>query len=149
MTAHIVSGYFATFHEGHKEYIESVVKQLKDDDYLIVIIANKKQFRLKYNDYEPADLSIIRYPIYELLANRNIPVYFEVASDTEDTTICKTLEHIIKERKADKYILYKDGGEYNKKNLPEKDVKGIEFVFLKNKKIASASNILNIEKRGE
>lgn len=136
---HIASGYFVYFHDGHKKYLDTIQKRVGPDDIFIVIVNNEKQQEMKYG-------KVIRPPkdicteIKKYLYRTN----YVVISESEDRTVSADLEDLPNS------IFYNDGGEYNK-NLPEKDVcvrNNIKMVFLNNPKIASASKILGLNKRG-
>ena len=142
----VVSGYFATFHEGHKEYIDNVIKLMNENDKLIVIISNHKQFEQKYVDYNPPFWTLCQ-PVINYLDEKTGIGYRIQKSIDLDMTQRETLSMIVKQNPNDLIMFCKDGGEYNKDNLPEKEVKGITFMFLDNPKIANASEILNIKKR--
>ena len=137
---YVVSGYFATFHNGHKEYIKSVIDRMNKDDKLIVIVANQLQFKLKYIDYCPPIWKICK-PIQNFLQDFNDLNFEIIRAIDRDTTVKETLSSIVENNPNDSVIFCKDGGEYDKENLPEKDVKG------NNKKKENASDILNIRKR--
>ena len=142
---YVVSGYFATFHEGHKQYIDSTINLMTEKDSLIIIVSNSKQFEQKYVDYNPPLWKLCE-PIIEYLDTKNIDYKIQKSIDL-DTSQRETLSMIVKHHPDDLVCFVKDGSEYNKENLPEKDVKGLVFIFLENKKIANASEILNIKKR--
>ena len=135
---HIASGFFVYFHEGHKQYLRSVQNKMKKDDFFIVIVDNEQQQILKYGKIirDPKDIAgEIRHYLY-----RSSCV---VISQSNDITVNADLEELHDCK------FYKDGLEYDKINLPEKDVcekNNIEIVLLKNKKIASASKILGVRK---
>lgn len=141
---YIVSGYFATLTEGHKEYFDSVINLMKKDDKLLVIVANPFQFSLKYKNFCPPTWKICE-PIISFLSDKNIEYGIYRAID-RDKTIRETLK-LIRSTRNDEIVFVKDGGEYNKENLPEKEVENINFLFLNNPKISNASEILNIEKK--
>lgn len=142
---YVVSGYWSCFHQGHKEYVKSVIGLMNKQDRLIVIVANPLQFQQKYVDFIPPIWKICE-PIYDYLDTFDIDYTVKVALD-RDMTVRETLRKIVKDNPNDSVIFCKDGQEYNKENLPEKDIKGISFAFMDNPKIANASEILNIKKR--
>ena len=144
---YVVSGYFATFHNGHKQYFDSVINMIdKKKDELIVIVANPLQFSQKYVDYVPP-LHQICEPIFSYLGKIQGLKYTVMRAIDRDMTVKETLRQIVKQHKDDLIWFVKDGGEYDKENLPERDVKGITFMFMNNPKITNASEILNIKKR--
>lgn len=140
---YVVSGYFATFHNGHKEYIDSVINLMNENDKLIVIVANPLQFKQKYKDFCPTTWKVVE-PIFSFLKDKRIKFEIMRAID-RDMTVKETLRSITEKNKEVCFV--KDGGEYNKENLPEKEVENINFLFLNNPKISNASEILNIEKK--
>lgn len=133
---YIVSGYFLAYHNGHKEYIKSVESLMKDEDNLLIIVNNGYQQTLKYGKCIRSPVDIINE------MEKDFPNATFIVSSSLDRTINSDLEKLWG-------IFVKDGGEYNKDNLPEaKTCKkyGIKMLFLNNNKIASSSEILGLEK---
>lgn len=136
---YIISGYFLAFHTGHKEYINSAKKLLKENDELIIIVNNEYQQELKYG-FVPRDPNDIVLEIEEFAPDAKV-----IISKSMDRTICDDLIELY----SYDCTFVKDGGEYNEKNLPEAYIckrLGIQMLFLNNNKIASSSCILGIRK---
>lgn len=155
---YVISGYFAEIpitnglHSGHMKYIQSVLDRMDDSDRLVIIVNNEKQRQKKYNDLEGLSTdnkiklfgvstnSWIIAKLQELYPYDNVRV---MISKSDDQTVCTDLETLawfFADRKTVTFV--KDGGEYDMKNLPERKVKGIDFLFLQNPKVDSASEIL-------
>ena len=154
---YVLSGYFAEvpvfggLHSGHFQYIQSVIDRMDSEDRLIIIVNNDMQRIRKYADLEMSTEnrtklfgvftnSWIVNKLEELYPYDNVRV---MISKSEDQTVCADLETIawfFADRKT--VVFVKDGGEYDIKNLPERKVKGIDFLFLQNPKKASASEII-------
>lgn len=154
---YVVSSYFAELpvtghlHNGHIKYIQSVLDRMDKSDRLVIIVNNEEQRARKYKDLEmPTDNRIKLFGIstnsqiiaklQELYPHDNVRV---MISKSEDQTVCTDLETLawfFSDRKT--VVFVKDGGEYDIKNLPERKVKGIDFLFLQNPKEASATEIL-------
>lgn len=155
---YVVSSYFAELpvtghlHNGHIKYIQSVLDIMDESDRLVIIVNNEKQRLKKYIDLEGLSTdnkiklfgistnSQIIAKLQELYPYDNVRV---VISKSEDQTVCTDLETLawfFSDRKT--VVFVKDGGEYDIKNLPERKVKGIDFLFLQNPKEASATEIL-------
>ena len=136
MIRYVVSGYFINgLQNGHKVMLQSIKNMMKKEDELIVIINNEVQQKLKYKTARRN----VAY-IYEnikpfcdrLFGYEN---YFAFVSIDKDRTVRKSLSYL-----RDAYgniVFVNDGGEYDN-NLPEKDVKGIQFLYLGNPKISSS-----------
>lgn len=155
---YVVSGYFAEIvaneglHSGHMKYISEVLTRMDESDRLVIIVNNEKQRLRKYNDLDGLSTeakirlfgvstnSWIVAKLQEFYPYKNVRV---MISKSDDQTVCQdlaTLAWFFADKKTVTFV--KDGGEYDIKNLPERNVKGIDFLFLQNKKVASASNIL-------
>lgn len=154
---YVISGYFAEIpvtgglHSGHMKYIQSVLDRMDDSDRLVIIVNNEKQRLYKYADLKMSDDNKIKLfgvstnswiiaKLQELYPYDNVRV---MISKSEDQTVCQDLETLawfFADRKTVTFV--KDGGEYDMKNLPERKVKGIDFLFLQNQKTDSASKII-------
>lgn len=154
---YVASSYFAEvpilghLHNGHIKYISEILTRMDESDRLVIIVNNEKQRLHKYNSLEmSADNKIklfgvstnswIIAKLQEIYSYDNVRV---MISKSEDQTVCADLETLawfFADRKTVTFV--KDGGEYDMKNLPERKVKGIDFLFLQNPKEASASEIL-------
>ena len=162
---YVASGYFAEIvvndglHSGHMMYISEVLTRMDESDRLVIIVNNDKQRLKKYNNLEglSTDVKIKLFGIgstskivnklQEFYPYKNVLI---MVSKSEDQTVCQDLETLawfFVNRKTITFV--KDGGEYDIKNLPERKVQGIDFLFLQDKKIASASEILKIYSKQE
>lgn len=154
---YVVSGYFAEvpitggLHSGHIRYIRDVLDRMDESDRLVIIVNNEKQRLNKYADLKMSTDNKIKLfgvstnswiiaKLQELYPYDNVRV---MISKSEDQTVCQDLETLAWFFEGKKTVTFvKDGGEYDIKNLPERKVKGIDFLFLQNPKTASASKIL-------
>lgn len=159
---YVVSGYFAEIpvtgglHSGHMMYIQSVLDRMDESDRLVIIVNNETQRFYKYSSLKMSmenkiklfgidTNSLITSKLQELYPYENVRV---MISKSENQTVCQDLETLawfFADRKTVTFV--KDGGEYDIENLPEKRVKGIDFLFLQNKKVASASDILKLSEK--
>ena len=127
-----ISGYFDPIHVGHLEYIE-LSKKL--GDYLIVIVNNNKQCRLKkgkpFMD-EKDRLTIVS----------SIKWVDEVfLSIDDDKTVCKSLEAI-------KPDIFTNGGDRHNKEIPEASVcrkYNIDLLDGMGEKIRSSSDLTGLK----
>lgn len=130
----VISGYFAApiyEHPGYRDYIESAFSL---GNPVLMIVSNRKQFKTKYGKVYHGWRTICA----------EYPEIMPLISLDRNGTQCYTLTEIRKY--CENVIFYKDGSEYDKTNLPESKVEGIQFVFGVHKKIASSSEILGIKK---
>lgn len=155
---YVVSGYFAeipitgVLHNGHLMYISEVLTRMDESDRLVIVVNNEKQRLKKYNDLKGLSTdnkiklfgvstnSWIIAKLQEFFPQKNVRV---MISKSEDQTVCQDLETLawfFADRKTVTFV--KDGGEYDMKNLPERKVKDIDFLFLQNPKVDSATKIL-------
>lgn len=154
---YVVSGYFAevpvvgSLHPGHVKYIQSVLDRMDENDRLVIIVNNGAQRTRKYADLDMSKENRVKLfgvsttsqvvaKLQDLYPYDNVRV---MVSKSEDQTVIQDLETLawfFADRKT--VVFVKDGGEYDIKNLPEKRVKGIDFLFLQNPKTNSASEIL-------
>jgi len=159
---YVCSGYFAevpvldSLHLGHVKYIQSVLDRMDENDRLVIIVNNDIQRLQKYSNLEGlskrnrtklfgafTNFRIVN-KLQELYPYDNIRV---MISKSCDQTVCQDLETLawfFADRKT--VVFVKDGLEYDIKNLPERKVKGIDFLFLQNPKISSATEILQKER---
>ncbi len=127
-----ISGYFDPIHVGHLEYIE-LSKKL--GDYLIVIINNNHQCKLKKGKYfmdEKDRMKIVS-------AIEWVDEVF-LSIDT-DKTVCKSLEKI-------KPDIFANGGDRYNTEIPEAVVcrrYGIELLDGLGKKIRSSSDLTGLK----
>ena len=133
----IISGYFNPVHSGHMDYIKSAKKL---GDYLIVIVNNDKQVKLK--DSVPFMKENERIKIIKAIEY----VDEVVLSIDEDNTVCKTLEMI----KSFYKTVFANGGDRRNEEIPEKkicDKLGIKIVDgVGGEKIQSSSSLIKKSK---
>jgi len=133
----IVSGYFNPIHKGHIEYI-NLSKKL--GDYLIVIVNNDFQRKLKgSNEFMNEDER-------QIILNNIKAVDKVYLSIDRDKTVIETLK-LINDDLGDKYnLFFSNGGDQNNNSIAEKEIcenLKIELVDNMGKKIQSSSWILN------
>ena len=127
-----ISGYFDPFHVGHLEYIE-LSKKL--GDYLIVIVNNNHQCKLKKGKSfmdEKDRMKIISALEY---------VDEVFLSVDNDKTVCKSLEKI-------KPDIFTNGRDRHNEEIPEAAVcrkYGIELLDGMGKKIRSSSDLTGLK----
>jgi cytidyltransferase-like protein len=132
----IVSGYFNPIHKGHIEYFKFAKAQ---GDFLIVIVNNDHQRRLKGTkefQFEDERQFIVS----------NIKSVDQVfLSIDQDRTVCETIRKIYLEL-ADKYqFAFANGGDQNNHSIPEIHVcqeLGIDLIDGLGSKIQSSSWLL-------
>jgi len=127
-----ISGYFDPIHVGHLEYIE-LSKKL--GDYLIVIVNNNHQCKLKKG--KPFMDEKDRMKIVSALEYVD-EVFLSV---DQDKTVCKSLEEI-------KRDLVTNGGDRHNEEIPEALVcrkYGIELLDGMGKKIRSSSDLTGLK----
>jgi rfaE bifunctional protein nucleotidyltransferase chain/domain len=126
----VASGYFNPLHEGHIKYLEEAKKL---GDYLIVIVNNDNQVKIKGS-----------IPFMSDIERANIIKALKVVDDViisvdEGGSVCKTLEKI-------KPNVFAKGGDRTFDNIPEKEVceaLGIDMVFgVGGEKTQSSSTLL-------
>ena len=133
----IVSGYFNPIHKGHIEYFMNAKKLA---DYLIVIVNNDFQRKLKQSKefmHEDERIFIVK----------NLKMVDECyISIDKDRTVINTIEHI-HNALSHKYDLYfGNGGDQNNEIIPERDIcdkLSIKLIDNLGEKIQSSSWILN------
>ncbi len=127
-----VSGYFDPIHVGHLEYLE-LAKKI--GDYLIVIVNNDLQASLKkgksfMNENDRVEI---------VSALRCVDEVF--LSIDEDSSVCKSLEHI-------KPDIFANGGDRKLDEIPETKVMkkyNIKMVDGLGKKIRSSSDLTGLK----
>jgi len=127
------SGYFNPLHIGHIEYLK-LAKQL--GDYLIVIINNDIQVKLKGS--VPFMSEADRLKIVESL--KAVDEVF-LSIDT-DLTVCKSLEYLNKEANV---TIFAKGGDRIINNIPEKEIcekLGIKIIDGLGDKIRASSELI-------
>lgn len=131
----IASGYFNPLHKGHIEYLKKA-KQL--GDFLVVIVNNDEQVKVKGSfAFMPEDerLAVVRELKY---------VDDVFLSIDKDHSVIKSIEVI-----AQKYpgeIIFGKGGDRHAGNIPEKDVcdrLNIKIIDGLGDKIQSSSSLIN------
>lgn len=119
----IISGYFNPLHMGHIFYIKAA-KAL--GDYLIVIINNDRQQKIKKN-------KIIMEEKERAYVVSAVGYVDEVViSIDDDNTVCKTLEKLAKHYKGSKLIFANGGDRESEKDIPETEIcrkNNIEMIF--------------------
>ena len=127
-----ISGYFDPIHVGHLEYIE-LSKRM--GDYLVVIVNNNHQCKLKKGKHFMDERDRIK--IVESIKDVD-EVFLSIDSDK---TVCKSLEKI-------KPDIFTNGGDRHNKEIPEYIVckkYGIELLDGMGKKIRSSSDITGLK----
>ena len=127
-----ISGYFDPIHVGHLEYIE-LSKKL--GDYLIVIVNNNHQCKLKKG--KPFMDEKDRIKILEAIEGVD-EVFLSI---DKDSTVCKSLEAI-------KPYIFTNGGDRNNEEIPESKVckkYGIQLLDGLGKKIRSSSDLTGLK----
>ena len=138
----IVSGYFAGFHMGHKEYI---MQALNESDKLYIILQSNEMLDKKYSDYEHPNVDEIKDNIKKFINGLATTYSFEFEIN-DKKSIAKKLKKIAKEHKDDEVVFFKDG-DRGLKSLPKKEIialykNNIRFRFFGNKKIDSSRNFM-------
>tara|TARA_B100000686_G_C16372286_1_gene753179 strand:- start:346 stop:750 length:405 start_codon:yes stop_codon:yes gene_type:complete len=127
-----ISGYFDPLHVGHLEYI-SLSRKL--GDYLIVIVNNNHQCKLKKG--KPFMDEKDRIKILEAIEGVD-EVFLSI---DKDSTVCKSLEAI-------KPYIFTNGGDRNNEEIPESKVckkYGIQLLDGLGKKIRSSSDLTGLK----
>ena len=127
-----ISGYFDPIHVGHLEYIE-LSKRM--GDYLVVIVNNNHQCKLKKGKYFMDERDRIK--IVESIKGVD-EVFLSIDSDK---TVCKSLEKI-------KPDVFTNGGDRHNQEIPESIVckkYGIELLDGMGKKIRSSSDLTGLK----
>tara|TARA_Y100000991_G_C21957229_1_gene342695 strand:- start:965 stop:1369 length:405 start_codon:yes stop_codon:yes gene_type:complete len=127
-----ISGYFDPIHVGHLEYIE-LSKRM--GDYLVVIVNNNHQCKLKKGKYFMDERDRIK--IVESIKGVD-EVFLSIDSDK---TVCKSLEKI-------KPDIFTNGGDRHNQEIPESIVckkYGIELLDGMGKKIRSSSDLTGLK----
>ncbi len=127
-----ISGYFDPIHVGHLEYIE-LSKRM--GDYLVVIVNNNHQCKLKKGKYFMDERDRIK--IVESIKGVD-EVFLSIDSDK---TVCKSLEKI-------KPDVFTNGGDRHNQEIPESIVckkYGIELLDGMGEKIRSSSDLTGLK----
>ena len=137
----IVSGYWNPIHIGHIAYLREAKKL---GDYLIVIVNNDNQVKLKgsvpfMNEKERVEIvKAIKY-VDEVILSNDI-----------DKTVCCTL-CVIEYRYFDDEVFFVKGGDRNLDNIPEKDTcnrLNIKMIFdVGGSKLQSSSTLIKKARR--
>lgn len=109
----IVSGYFNPIHKGHIEYINL---SKKDADYLIVIVNNDFQRKLK------GSKEFMDENERQIILNNIKAVDKVYLSIDKDKSVRKTLKLISNEIGAKYNLFFANGGDQNNDSIPEKDI---------------------------
>ena len=126
----VISGYFNPLHVGHLEMIE---KAKKLGDYLIVIVNNDEQVKVKksfpfMNEEDRCKIMSSLKFVDEVFL-----------SIDKDATVCKSLEKISPD-------IFAKGGDRNIGNIPEKDIcdkLNIKIIDGLGDKIRASSGLIN------
>ena len=127
-----ISGYFDPIHVGHLEYIE-LSKRM--GDYLVVIVNNNHQCKLKKGKHFMDESDRIK--IVESIKGVD-EVFLSIDSDK---TVCKSLEKI-------KPDIFTNGGDRHNQEIPESIVckkYGIELLDGMGEKIRSSSDLTGLK----
>ena len=127
-----ISGYFDPIHVGHLEYIE-LSKRM--GDYLVVIVNNNHQCKLKKGKHFMDERDRIK--IVESIKGVD-EVFLSIDSDK---TVCKSLEKI-------KPDVFTNGGDRHNQEIPESIVckkYGIELLDGMGEKIRSSSDLTGLK----
>lgn len=133
----IVSGYFNPIHKGHIEYINL---SKKDADYLIVIVNNDFQRKLK------GSKEFMNENERQIILNNIKAVDKVYLSIDKDKSVRETLKLISHEIGAKYNLFFANGGDQNNDSIPEaKTCKklGIGLIEGLGDKIQSSSWLLN------
>lgn len=132
----IVSGYFNPLHKGHLEYLNNA-KALAD--YLIVIVNNDEQRKLKGSKaFQLEDERVF------IISNIKSVDKVVLSMDT-DRTVCETINKIANEFGATYNLAFANGGDQNNDTIPERPVcekLGITLLDGLGNKIQSSSWLL-------
>lgn len=132
---YIFSGYFINgFTDGHKETLQAIKSEMKDDDMLVIIINNVLQQTQKYVNKTRGLMEITK--MIEPYLIENFPSYRIEWSCDDDRTVCKTLEKIKIWHSADVYYFCNAGDV--KEHCAEEKVEGIDFIYYDLPKITSS-----------
>ena len=127
-----ISGYFDPLHVGHIEYIN---KAKKLGDYLVVIVNNNLQCKLKKGKFFMVENDRAEFV-------KNLKSVDEVfLSIDSDKTVCKSLEKL-------KPSIFANGGDRKNYEIPESKVcnmNGIEIIDGLGDKIRSSSDLTGIK----
>ena len=127
-----ISGYFDPLHVGHIEYIN---KAKKLGDYLVVIVNNNLQCKLKKGKFFMDENDRV-----EIVKNlKSVDEVF--LSIDDDKTVCKSLKKL-------KPSIFANGGDRKNYEIPESkvcDMYGIEIVDGLGDKIRSSSDLTGIK----
>ena len=134
----IVSGYFNPLHTGHLDYLEGASRL---GDYLIVIVNNDEQVRIKESTpFLPLE---DRLRIVQALSC----VGQSVASIDTDGSVVKTIEALYKINLINDKIIFANGGDRNSNDIPEYSLcekYGIQMAFnVGGGKTQSSSGLIN------
>jgi D-beta-D-heptose 7-phosphate kinase/D-beta-D-heptose 1-phosphate adenosyltransferase len=138
-TIGIISGYFNPIHFGHIEYIQESKKLC---DFLIAIVNNDEQVKLKKS--KPFMDELHRKKILENIKG----VDLSVISIDKDKSVCDTIKKIYTDYKNEtKKFLFFNSGDRKENNLDSSEYNlcknlEIEYIVIDKPKIYSSSNLL-------
>jgi cytidyltransferase-like protein len=126
MRVSVISGYFNPIHSGHIDYIKAAQDL---GDYLIVIVNNDNQVKIKGST--PFQDQNERFKIVSNIKGVNRVI----VSIDEDSTVCKSLELAYKTFEDDPFfdeMLFCNGGDRKEGGVPEEvmsETLGIRMVY--------------------
>lgn len=115
----VVSGGFDPLHSGHLAYINSA-RKLGD---LLIVALNSDEWLTRKKGQPFMSFSERKEILENLMAVDHV-----ISFDDSDDSCCDALEKIKKMHKEDQ-ILFCNGGDRNKENIPEMSVSDIDFKF--------------------
>ena len=140
----VVSGYFNPIHSGHIDYLESA-KEI--GDYLIVIVNNDKQVKMKGRDPFMNELERLRIVRALRCVDKAV-----IAID-EDGTVCRSIKKEYHQLQDDPFFIgmaFANGGDRNKGGVPEdllEEELGIRMIYnVGGEKTQSSSTLIQRSK---
>ncbi len=133
----IVSGYFNPLHKGHIEYFNLAKKGF---DFLIVIVNNDKQRKLK------GSKEFMKQDERKLIINSLEIVDKVYLSIDKDRSVNKTIQEIHSDWISKYELCFANGGDQDNESIPEKKTcnnLGIKLIDNLGSKIQSSSWLLN------
>ena len=136
----VASGYFNPIHAGHLDYLESAKKLA---DYLIVIVNNDKQVKMKGSDPFMDELGRLRIVRALRCVDKAV-----VAID-KDATVCDSIRKEYRQLQDDPFFIsmsFANGGDRKKGGVPEdllEEELGIRMLYnVGGKKTQSTSTLI-------
>jgi cytidyltransferase-like protein len=116
----VVSGGFDPLHSGHIAYLKSA-KSL--GDYLVVGVNSDEWLARKKGR------SFMSWDERAAIVSELACVDEVVAFDDSDDTACGAIQHVIDTQPSNPHIIFANGGDRTKDNIPEMVFDNVEFVF--------------------